>query len=374
MTEKHAVKPDKPVKPATTGAAGRTGAAPAAGRAPMTPMRRLLILAVAVLLLAGLGTGFVLHAASRAADKDKPQAGGPAVGAGSVSLAHKRQLAFVNSAPGPRRTAVAVVSAARPDGARTASDLKCARFYAAAGTGVCLQAGLGVVSQTNRAVILDAELHTRHTFALAGTPSRARVSPSGHFAAWTVFVGGESYGAAFFSTRTSIVDTRTWHLLPNLEEFAITLNGQSYHAVDDNFWGVTFATDDDTFYATLGTAGKTYLVKGSISRRTIVSTGAQNVECPSLSPDGTRIAFKKRVLAGASLWHEYVLDLRTLHETPLAEHRSVDDQAAWLDDHTVAYALPSQGDTKSTDLWSVPADGSGSPHLLIRDASSPAAM
>ncbi|MFC4031172.1 TolB-like translocation protein [Streptomyces polygonati] len=340
----------------------------------MTPKSRLLILAVAVLLLAGLGTGFVLHAASQADEKNTPRAGGPAVAAGPVALTQKQRIAFVNSAAGPQRTDVATVAAARPGGARTAADLKCARFYAAGGTGVCLQTGLGLVAQTNRAVIVDSALHTLRTFALAGTPSRARVSPSGHFAAWTVFVGGESYGAEFFSTRTSIVDTRSWRLLPNLEDFAITLDGHKYRNVDDNFWGVTFAADDDTFYATLGTGGKTHLMKGSVSRRTIASVGVDNVECPSLSPDGTRIAFKKRVLAGASLWHEYVLDLRTLKQTPLAEHRSVDDQAAWIDDSTVAYALPKEGDTKSTDLWSVPADGSGSARLLIADASSPAPL
>lgn len=340
----------------------------------MTPKHRLLVLVVAVLLLAGVGTGFVLHAASRAADKDKPRAGGPAVGAGPVTLTRTGQLAFVNSAPGPHRTEVAAVPAADPGGARIAADLKCARFYAASGTGVCLQTGLGVVSQTNRAVVLDKDLRVQRTFPLAGTPSRARVSPSGHLAAWTVFVGGESYGAAFFSTRTSIVDTRTWKILPDLEDFAITLDGRPYHAVDDNFWGVTFADDDDTFYATLGTAGRTYLVRGSVAHRSVTSLGVQNVECPSLSPDGTRIAFKKRVLHGASLWHEYVLDLRTLRQTPLAEHRSVDDQAAWLDNRTVAYALPKEGDTKSTDLWSVPADGSGAAHLLIPDASSPAPL
>jgi hypothetical protein len=345
-----------------------------ASTAGLSPRRRLLILAVAIVLLAGLGTGFVVHAASRAADRQKPRAGGPVVAAGAVDLGAGRRIAFVNAAPGPHRTDVVTVSGADPGGPRTASGLKCARFYAAAGTGVCLQTGLGVVSQTNRAVVVDRRLHTLRTFALAGTPSRARVSPSGHLAAWTVFVGGESYGAAFFSTRTSIVDTRSWKLLPNLEDFAITLDGQRYHAVDDNFWGVTFAADDDTFYATLGTGGKTYLMRGSVSRRSVTSLGVQNVECPSLSPDGTRIAFKKRVLHGASLWHEYVLDLRTLRETPLAEHRSVDDQAAWLDDHTVAYALPTQGDTQATDLWTVPADGTGTPHLLLPGASSPAPL
>ena len=36
-------------------------------------------------------------------------------------------------------------------------------------------------------------LHTARRVALAGIPTRARVSPSGHMVAWTVFVGGDSY-------------------------------------------------------------------------------------------------------------------------------------------------------------------------------------
>ncbi|CAN3984636.1 peptidoglycan-associated lipoprotein [Kitasatospora purpeofusca] len=55
-------------------------------------------------------------------------------------------------------------------------------------------------------------------------------------------------------------------------------------------------------------------------------------------------------------WRLYVLDLRTMAETPTAERRGIDDQALWLDRRTLAYAMP--GDSGS-DLWSVPADGSG---------------
>ncbi|MEW2257378.1 TolB-like translocation protein [Streptomyces sp. NPDC047869] len=335
--------------------------------------RRLLILVVAVLLLAGLGTGVVLHAASRADRADRPQAGGPAVGEGRLTLDQKSRLTFVNAVAGPHRTAVASVPSADPGGRRVASDLKCARFYAAAGTGVCLQSNPGVLKQSNRALLLDANLRTRRDFPLAGTPSRARVSPSGRFAAWTVFVSGESYSSAFFSTRTSILDTRTMRLIPSLEKFSVVKDGKPYHASDINFWGVTFASDDDTFYATLNTANKTYLVRGSVSGRS-VTTLAENVECPSLSPDGTRVAFKKRVLSGATLWHEYVLDLRTLRRTPLAERHSVDDQATWLDDRTLAYALPADGEVGRSDLWTVPADGSGTPRLLIAGASSPAPL
>lgn len=335
--------------------------------------RRLIVLVTAVLLLAGVATGMVLHAADRAGQKNRPQEGGPAVSGGTLTLGQKDRLMFVNAAPGPHRTAVAAVPSNEPSSGRTASDLKCARFHAAAGTGVCLQSDTGVLKQNNRALLLDADLNTRHTYALAGTPSRARVSPSGRFVAWTVFVSGESYASAYFSTRTSVLDTRTMKLTPSLETFSIVKDGTSYHAADINFWGVTFARDDDTFYATLNTANKTYLVRGSLSRRT-VTTLVENVECPSLSPDGTRVVFKKRVLSNAALWREYVLDLRTREQTPLAERHSVDDQATWLDDDTVAYALPADGTVDSSDLWSVPADGTGTPRLLIAGASSPAPL
>ncbi|MGW2522443.1 TolB family protein [Streptomyces sp. NPDC001617] len=345
-----------------------------ATRIQMTPLRRrLIVLVTAVLLLAGVGTAVVLHAEARADRANQAQAGGPTVGAGRLTLDQKSRLTFVNGAAGPHRTAVASVPSADPHGKRIASDLKCARFYAAAGTGVCLQSTTGVLKQSNRALLLDANLRTKHTYPLAGTPSRARVSPSGRLVAWTVFVSGESYSSAFFSTRTSILDTRTMKLIPSLETFSVIKDGKPYHASDINFWGVTFASDDDTFYATLNTADKTYLVRGSLSQRK-VTTLVENVECPSLSPDETRVAFKKRVLSRTDLWHEYVLDLRTLKETPLAERHSVDDQATWLDDHTVAYALPTQGKVGSSDLWSVPADGTGSPRLLIAGATSPAPL
>ncbi|WP_214414517.1 PD40 domain-containing protein, partial [Sphaerisporangium fuscum] len=269
----------------------------------------------------------------------------------------------------PHRDELVSVAAADPGGARTAAPLRCLRFHAAAGTGVCLRRAEGGVGESYSASVLDSRLRVMRDYPVAGIPSRTRVSPSGRLAAWTVFVGGDSYAGSSFSTRTSIVDTRTWTLTESLETYAIVKDGRPYRAADVNFWGVTFA-DDGHFYATLATGGRTYLVHGDIASRT-VTTVRPNVECPSLSPDGTRLVFKKR-LAGLDPdepWRLYALDLRTMKETPLAERRSVDDQVVWAGDGTVVYGLAGDfGD----DLWSVPADGTGAARRVAVAAYNPA--
>ncbi|MGW4907623.1 TolB family protein [Streptomyces sp. NPDC004270] len=336
----------------------------------MTLRSRILILVAALAALGAIALASVLHASARAERRDHTQAGGPKVTSGTVTLTTPGNMIFRNMAWGPHRDELTTTPATDPAGPRTASGVKCLRFYAASGTGVCLQAVHGPVSDTYRALILDAKLHTRARYDVPGIPSRARVSPTGHYAAWTAFVGGDSYAGTNFSTRTAIADTRTGRLIPSLEAFRIVRDGRSYQSADVNFWGVTFAPDDDTFYATLATKGTTYLVRGSLRTRT-VTTLHPNVECPSLSPDGTRIAYKKRVkgLPKDSPWRLYVLDLRTMRETPLAETRSVDDQAVWKDARTVVYALP--GDY-GADLYEVPADGSGKPRRISASAVSPA--
>jgi len=57
---------------------------------------------------------------------------------------------------------------------------------------------------------------------------------------------------------------------------------------------------------------------------------------------------------------------------PLAETRSVDDQAEWLDDQRVLYGLPKGADASmAADVWVVPSDGTGRPEVFLKDASSP---
>lgn len=339
----------------------------------MTLKRRMLTLAAVLVLLAAVGVGAVLRASSRADDKDRARDGGPRVTRGAVSLASGeggRRIVFRNMAWGPHRDELATVPAAEPGGDRTASGVSCLRFHAAAGTGICLRAAGGGAQDGYRAVVLDARLAEVAAYPLAGIPTRARVSPGGHLAAWTVFVGGDSYAGTDFSTRTSVVDLRTGRLDASLEDYAVLKDGVPHRSADVNVWGVTFTADERTFYATLATGGRTHLVRGDLAARTL-TTLRENAECPSLSPDGTRVVFKKRVPGrpAEAPWRLYALELATQTETPLAEERSVDDQVVWTDDRTVVYSLP--GDF-GADLYALPADGTGAPAPLMPSALGPA--
>ncbi|MFE1772340.1 TolB family protein [Streptomyces sp. NPDC059008] len=336
---------------------------------PRPAHRRTLALLAVTVLLATAAVVAVGRAAGRAAERDHDRAGQPAVRQGGFGLGGPGRLIFRNLVWGPQRDHLAAVPLSDPGAVRTAGPDDCLRFHAAAGTGVCLRATGGVVPG-HEAVVLDARMKAVRHFPVPGIPTRARVSPSGRLVAWTVFVSGDSYAGGAFSTRTALYDTRTGALHDSLEDFTVRIGGRRHQAVDHNFWGVTFAADDTTFYATLGTGGRTYLVRGDLNRRTLTAV-RENAECPSLSPDGTRIAFKKRVRPkGADApWRLYVLDLRSGREWPLAERASVDDQALWRDGRTVLYALP--GDY-GADLWQVPANGEGHPRKVVASAVSPA--
>jgi Tol biopolymer transport system component len=198
-------------------------------------------------------------------------------------------------------------------------------------------------------------------------PSRARVSPDGRYGAVTLFVSGHSYATAgSFSTQTTIIDLARGRKIADLEDFVVTRGGRRVTAIDRNVWGITFARDSDRFYATLATGGKTYLVEGSISARS-AHVIHENVECPSLSPDGARVAYKKRGPSSKEPWRVTVLDLATMRETPLAEARSVDDQVEWLDNDRVLYGVDG-------GVWTARADGGGQSTLFIAGADSPAVV
>ncbi|MFF3623864.1 hypothetical protein [Streptomyces sp. NPDC002467] len=320
---------------------------------------RLALVITAVLVLAGGSLGYVLHARHRA---------GPLRQAGA-------EASFDAGRPGLyfRDATTGRVARQSGDGAeRVGGGPSCDRFHAAGEHALCLRRLPGTPARTE-AVVLDRRLREVRRVTVPGIPNRARVSPSGQVLAWTTFATGDSYATSAFSTRTSILDLRTGYLVKSMEQIPLTLGGARHHSPDVNYWGVSFADDDNRFYATVSTGGRTHLVEGDLEHWS-AKTLRENVECPSLSPDGTRVAFKKKVSDDPrDPWRLYVLDLATMTEHPLAEPRGVDDQAAWLDGSTVAYALPG-ADGRASDIRSVPADGSGAPVLLVPNGSSPVAV
>jgi hypothetical protein len=251
---------------------------------------------------------------------------------------------------------------------RRVTPLVCERAYFAAGVGLCLKSRQGLAGPRFQAKLIGDDFRVRRSLSLPGTPSRARVSPDGRYGATTSFVTGHSYAdLGEFSTHTQLIDMRRGKAIADLEDFTVTHGGRAVENVDRNFWGVTFARDSDRFYATMRIGSGAWLVEGSVRARR-ARTLHVNVECPSLSPDQTRIAYKKAAdEGGAGGWRLHVLDLRTMRETALAETRTVDDQAEWLDADTVLYGL-------SGDVWAVPADGGGRPRRFISDALSPAVL
>ncbi|MFN7976564.1 MAG: hypothetical protein U0P30_00420 [Vicinamibacterales bacterium] len=259
---------------------------------------------------------------------------------------------------------VALAPLDTPGGPRHVTALECDRVYFAGGRGVCLQAdGLA-----GRALLFDDHQQVRATLPLSGPPSRARVSRDGHWGAFTVFEQGHSYADDTFSTRTTIVDMTSGTPLPDLESFAVWQDGARVTRPDVNYWGVTFAPDGRHFYATLAFGGTPYLVEGDLVDRLVRVIAAQ-VECPSLSPDGRRVAFKR---AHGLRWRLWVRDLASGVEHIVAgETRSIDDQAEWLDDARLLYQFPSD---EGNVVYVADVDGDTPARVFMRDAWSPSVV
>jgi hypothetical protein len=326
----------------------------------MTRVRVFVVVAVACVLATAAAI------ASAVLQAGPGEASGDVRGALSSARESGRPVTVFRSLARGTRDQVGIVPATGAAGTATLASLRCERVHFSGATGLCLARGSGFATGY-RARVLGPDLRARHELDVAGIPSRARVSRDGRWGAVTMFVTGHAYAAAgTFSTQTTLIDLRAGAKIAALEDFTVSRRGRVVTAEDVNFWGVTFAEGGDRFYATLATGGRTYLVRGSIRDRSM-RTLHENVECPSLSPDGTRIAYKKRVGSGDKPWRLTVLDLATMRETPLSETRGIDDQAEWLDDEHVLYGIDGE-------IRVVAADGSGAPRRFRATADSPAVV
>ena len=324
--------------------------------------------AVVVALATIAGTCVVIAVNRTSARADAP----PQVAVTGVdALDDTARVVFRNTEVGSKYGVVAMVSLADPTGPRAFTDVACDRVYATSADATCLRTKRGVVT-TYDALQLDADWDTVRDWPLPGIPSRTRVSADGELIATTSFVTGHSYMQVGFSTATDIREAGGRDH-GDLEKFALVIGGKTVDPVDRNVWGVTFAADDDTFFATVATGGETYLVRGSLGARTLTAL-SKGVECPSLSPDGSQVAYKHDLGGTTPHWQIVVLDLASGRKTPLTgETRSVDDQVEWLDD-SLLYGLPREGEAGVSDIWRINTQPGAEPSLFIEQAWSPSVV
>jgi hypothetical protein len=331
--------------------------------------RPWIIIAACVVTVIGIALAIATIASSR-----RPPAPRAVAAAKPVLPAPPARpfLMFINLVPDEAFKHVVLAPLAAPDGARYVTPLQCDRVYYAGSRGLCLAAATderGAPSYVAR--VFDEHFAQLHTMTLTGAPSRTRLSPDGRRAAFTVFDEGHSYADGVFSTRTTIVDTIAGTAIGELEGWKVTRDGAPFANRDFNVWGVTFAPDGDTFYATLRTQGSAYLIEGKVDTRE-ARVLMQGAECPSLSPDQSRIAFKKRLGGSGGWWQLSLFDLSTHTARAIAgDTESVDDQVEWLDASDLIYFRPN---ADGNIIWRLPTDTGEPPQPFVREGFSPAVV
>jgi hypothetical protein len=173
--------------------------------------------------------------------------------------------------------------------------------------------------------------------------SRARISNDGTLTAWTNFIYGGGYqdaGMANFVTATyvgQIVNGKG--IASNIATWVLLNKGSRTSEPDLKYWGITYhphnTATQQQFLVTAFFQGKPHLAQGDMATKTMTVI-AEGVECPSYSPDGKRIAFKKRI--DSTHWAVAIMDLASKKETVFKDlGYSVDDQIDWLNDNTLIY-------------------------------------
>ncbi len=274
-------------------------------------------------------------------------------------------LVFQNVIRDDHYAALSLIPLDSPAGMRLSTELICERVHFAAGHGLCLAAEHGATS-SYYATLFGSDFVETARIQLGGAPSFARISPDGRLAAASVQTSPVTEDEPLAPTQTWLIDTSSGQVLADLEDFSVIRNGLELDDAEMDLWGVTFKPDGDGFFASLRTGGNLYLVEGSIDERRL-TVGLSRVSAPSLSPDGTRIAFAKLISSIGPTWRFHVLDLQTMADLELPETKSIDDQMEWLDNDRLLYGL-------GADIWSVASDGSGLPAPFLFGGLSPAVV
>ncbi|KAG1647475.1 hypothetical protein GQR58_030576 [Nymphon striatum] len=153
-----------------------------------------------------------------------------------------------------------------------------------------------------------------------------------------------------------------------------------FQASDRNYWGVSFLPDGSGDYTvTFGSADTVEVLQYSEATNEAEPLNLEG-SCPSVSPDGRFIVYKRADFDRAVLGEESNIRL-VLHDTDtgqerlLGETRFVDDQVEWLDEDTIVYAIKRDDEESiqpAYDVWSLDLDPTAEPQLLVPFADSPA--
>ncbi|PQZ91651.1 hypothetical protein CQ018_13535 [Arthrobacter sp. MYb227] len=253
-------------------------------------------------------------------------------------------------------------------GTRTMTSLSCDRVYRTGGMLSCLSVNRGM-NTTYDSQVYSVGGQLLATGSLPGEPSRTRVSPTGMVGV-TSFITGESYEQVGFSTKTTI-SAPGGKDYGNLQDFTLLVDGKTLTAEDRNVWGVSFAKDANTFYATAASGKQTWLMRGSLSDRTLTAV-SENAECPSISPNGKFIAYKKKRADSVPVhWDIAVQDLSQGTETLYPLETSFDDQLEWLDSETLLFGQARADSPGDADIFSLTLQNDSKPRLFLEHAFSP---